>query len=431
MSSHHGPGRGARSPHGVRAARYPYLSGSLADIAATELPKPDGMLQHAASLLLGRVAPLAERALARIRAEVGYYTSAVTVPADASLSAHATLEITIASLAFPERFAESGEHAWELGRKRAEEGAPLLAVLQAYRIGGSELWDGMVEAVRREEPAHEHLMLHVANGFWRFVDRDLRLMLKGHEQFTQGRPAGDARKRLPALKALLRGHSDPLDVSVAAVTLDLPLTGRYAVVRLSGPRTLGPDSGGGCEEADGIELNWCPQTEGQAVVAVLRDRPLAQLVDAVASVTSGQQVRAGLSPVVRGLGELGRARELADLALGTCLENGEVACLEDRMSAGFILSRPDLGDHLMAGVLGPVLELEATDRKLLLETFGVWLDCQGSAGRAGERLYCHRNTVFNRLRRLERLTGKVLDRPRDLVDLVLALEAHRLGGAGK
>ncbi|RZM96173.1 helix-turn-helix domain-containing protein, partial [Streptomyces alfalfae] len=51
------------------------------------------------------------------------------------------------------------------------------------------------------------------------------------------------------------------------------------------------------------------------------------------------------------------------------------------------------------------------------------------AGRAAARLYCHRNTVFNRLRRLEQLTSRSLTRPRDLVEVALALEAHRLSGA--
>ncbi|MEK8145669.1 helix-turn-helix domain-containing protein [Streptomyces sp. M10(2022)] len=47
-------------------------------------------------------------------------------------------------------------------------------------------------------------------------------------------------------------------------------------------------------------------------------------------------------------------------------------------------------------------------------------------GRAAARLFCHRNTVFNRLRRLEQLTSRSLSRPRDLVEMMLALDAYRL-----
>ncbi|WP_329567215.1 helix-turn-helix domain-containing protein [Streptomyces sp. NBC_01361] len=55
--------------------------------------------------------------------------------------------------------------------------------------------------------------------------------------------------------------------------------------------------------------------------------------------------------------------------------------------------------------------------------------CSAPSGQAGELLYCHRNTVLNRLRGLERLTGRLLDHPRDPVDLTLALEACRTGSA--
>ncbi|WP_239103266.1 helix-turn-helix domain-containing protein [Microbispora corallina] len=52
--------------------------------------------------------------------------------------------------------------------------------------------------------------------------------------------------------------------------------------------------------------------------------------------------------------------------------------------------------------------------------------CEGSAVRAAGELYCHRNTVFNPVRRIEQMTGRSLSRPRDLVELSLALDAVRL-----
>ncbi|CAM5475457.1 helix-turn-helix domain-containing protein [Streptomyces hirsutus] len=41
-------------------------------------------------------------------------------------------------------------------------------------------------------------------------------------------------------------------------------------------------------------------------------------------------------------------------------------------------------------------------------------------------MHCHRNTVLNRLRRYEQLTGRSLSRPFDLVEVTLALTARRL-----
>ena len=75
----------------------------------------------------------------------------------------------------------------------------------------------------------------------------------------------------------------------------------------------------------------------------------------------------------------------------------------------------------------PVLGLHAVERDLLLTTLAAWLECDGSARRAAVQLYCHRNTVVNRLRRLEQLAQRSLARPRDLVELTLALDALQLG----
>ncbi|GAA2120823.1 helix-turn-helix domain-containing protein [Kitasatospora saccharophila] len=388
---------------------------------------PTGILKHAAGLLRGEAPAIADRALARIRAEVGHYASSMLSPQDAAACARTAMEIAVESLAVTERFLESGEQAWRTGRKRAAEGTPMLALLQAYRIGASVLWDCLVEAALRDAPEQAQAMLYAANDFWRFAARDTTIMMEAHRQTVAGLAPDDGRKLLPALKALLRGHTDPMDVAALAVAFDIPVTGRYAVARLDGPGALRPAEAPVREEAAGIRLYWCPLQDGQAVVALLGDRPVKDLVGVL---PSGPGVRVGISSAVTGLAEIGRARELAELALGVCRPDGEPVQLDDRMAAAFVLARPDLAAGIAGNVLGPVLGLDPADRASLLDTLEVWIDCQGSSDRAGELLYCHRNTVLNRLRRLERLTGRFLDRPRDLVDLTLALEACRTGAAG-
>ncbi|MEU3610530.1 helix-turn-helix domain-containing protein [Streptomyces sp. NPDC035033] len=386
----------------------------------------DEVLRRAATTLLGRLSTLVDRAMERLRAEVVHYTSPLLAPPDVARATYEALEVAVGALASPERFDESGERAWAVGHRRATQGVPLLAVTQAYRIGASVIWDALVEAVLEDSPEDAPLLVYAAGDFWRWVERDMTLLKEAHRERTLGLPPDDGRKLLPALKALLRGHSDPLDLSGAAVILDLPLTGRYAVVRLSGADATRPEGAPVREEVAGIQLHWCPYPEGQVVVALLRDRTVEQLR---AVVPVGPGARGGVSPVVDGLGQLGRARDLAELALGTCRQDGELVALDERVSAGFVLSRPDLADELVTRTLRKVMELDVADRRLLMDTLEAWLDCQGSAGQAGELLYCHRNTVLNRLRRLERLTGLRLDRPRDLVDLALALDAYRLRAA--
>ncbi|WP_446034334.1 PucR family transcriptional regulator, partial [Streptomyces olivaceus] len=137
-------------------------------------------------------------------------------------------------------------------------------------------------------------------------------------------------------------------------------------------------------------------------------------------------LRIGVGSPVDGLAAVGDARRLADTALEICPEAGGTVRLADQLPAALVVSSPELGRALAERVLGPLLRLEPADREVLLDTLTTWLDCDGSAQRAGERLYCHRNTVLNRLRRCEQLTGRSLSRPADVVEISLSLTTRRV-----
>ncbi|MFD6799659.1 helix-turn-helix domain-containing protein [Streptomyces cyaneofuscatus] len=136
--------------------------------------------------------------------------------------------------------------------------------------------------------------------------------------------------------------------------------------------------------------------------------------------------RAGVGSAVDGLAALGDARRLAETALRACPASGGTVVLDDHLPDALVVSSPALGSALADRVLGPLDRLDPSDRDVILETLTAWLDADGSAQRAGARLYCHRNTVLNRLRRFEQLTGRCLTRPRDAVEVSLALAARRL-----
>lgn len=230
----------------------------------------------------------------------------------------------------------------------------------------------------------------------------------------------DERARV-LLDTLLEGRIGPDLAARAAAGLDLPERGRYAVVVLRADRrepVHAPSA------AAGMRLVWRERTDRRTAVVALGDRSPADLAAMLVERCAGP---GGISPVVDGPAELGRARRLADVALLTC-EPGAVAIvrLEERLPAALVVSQPELAARLVEDVFGPLLALGPDDLALLVRTLDAWLECGGSAGRAAARLYCHRNTVFNRLRRLERLTSRSLSQPRDLVEMMLALDAFRL-----
>lgn len=242
------------------------------------------------------------------------------------------------------------------------------------------------------------------------------------------------------LGRLLAGGATPDLVTRAARGLGLPERGRYAVVVLGSPV---PDAA----VADGPDVDgarwWWGSAEGSPGAAEVREggreggREVAVVLlgpaGAARAVARLRELGAGpggVSPVVGSLAELGAARRLAGTALLTCEPGSrEIVRLDERLPTALLVSRPELSTRLLAEVFGPLLTLVPAERSLLVETLEAWLECGGSVGRTAARLGCHRNTVFNRLRRLERLTGRSLSRPRELVDLVLALEVLRLSSA--
>ncbi|MFF3611080.1 PucR family transcriptional regulator [Streptomyces sp. NPDC002580] len=181
----------------------------------------------------------------------------------------------------------------------------------------------------------------------------------------------------------------------------------------------GPGGGGPCGGegfgGDG-RGGQCPRTHGLDLDAGEIARRL----------TAPPTARVGVSPVVDGLAAVGDARRLADTALRACPRSGGTVVLEEHLPAALVVSAPVLGAALSERVLGPLLRLDLSDRDIMLDTLTAWLACDGSAQRAAGRLYCHRNTVLNRLRRCEQLTGRSLTRPADVVELSLALAAHSL-----
>ncbi|WP_460862052.1 helix-turn-helix domain-containing protein, partial [Nocardiopsis coralliicola] len=71
-------------------------------------------------------------------------------------------------------------------------------------------------------------------------------------------------------------------------------------------------------------------------------------------------------------------------------------------------------------VLHALHALPGHERERLVETFLVYARA-GSVAETAGALYCHRNTVLNRLARLEELTGRRPARPADAAVLLLAL----------
>ncbi|WP_119728033.1 PucR family transcriptional regulator [Thermomonospora amylolytica] len=315
--------------------------------------------------------------------------------------------------------------AEELGRRRAEQGLPLDQLLRSYRLAGCVFWEGLVEVVSEEDPAYVPMLVRHATQTWHTIDQQSTTAAEAYHR-TEYELLRRSEERVAAIvDALLEGRgTDPGLLPSATRALGLPAQGRYAVVVidqrdvLDGQRFVRPVDGGG------LRFIWRMRADTQIAVVSLGNADLSDLVE---TLRPRVHSHAGISPVVDGLADLGKARWLAELALRTCREPGaEIARLDRRLPDALVVSQPELADRLGRGVLGAFSDVNPAFRDVLVSTLTTWLECDGSASRAASRLYCHHNTVLNRLRRIEQLTGRSLNRPRDLVEVVLALSALKL-----
>ncbi|MGW6841687.1 PucR family transcriptional regulator [Streptomyces sp. NPDC054958] len=322
-----------------------------------------------------------------------------------------------------------------VGALRAEQGLPLASLLRTHRRGGRLLWQSLTEAVTAHDRAALPGLLPGASVLWDVVDQMADAMTESYRRTETAHGDRDRERRAALLDVLLDGADGPSATeeaaAAAAAQLGLPERGRFAVVVLAaeGPGTpsappappapsAAPAPAPGSGVASAPRVLWRFRADGEVGLVELGHHPLESVRDLLAPLG----VRAGVGPVVTAPAELPRAHRLAALALRTVPESEgpRTALLDERLPAALVAAQAELAGRLRQVVLGPVLALPAEDRRTLLTTLGTWLACQGSTTDAAQRLYCHRNTVSNRLRRVEQLTGRSLSDPRHVVELALA-----------
>lgn len=424
---------------------------SLADSEAV------AVLHRAARVLIEGLPELTDRLVEALREQEPAYRSAIEADAaEIWQEVHHSLRHNVGSLIQPREFRDAAHRtSRRIGEVRAEQGLPLDAVLHAFRMGGAMVWQDLVDDTARRHPEDIRLLVHVAADVWNFVDEHCGVVADAYRQ-TERRLAWrrENRQRLMAA-ALLDGTAQIAELPDAAAMLELPEHGRYAVLVVStarraphgtaqAPMTLpagtdalwhpGPDAEFAIlplARSEGTAGPAAPLAEpgAEAATAEGGDAPAdgdAELAALAAGLTAPPGARVGISSVVDGLAAVGDARRLAETALRACPAGGGVVLLDEQLPAALVVSSPGLGSALAARVLGPLDRLDPADRDVIIETLTAWLDSDGSAQRAGARLYCHRNTVLNRLRRFEQLTGRCLTRPSDAVEVSLALTARRL-----
>ncbi|WP_245159232.1 helix-turn-helix domain-containing protein [Blastococcus sp. TF02A_35] len=317
---------------------------------------------------------------------------------------------------------QSRAGARAVGRRRAAQGVPLEAVLRAYRLGGQVTWEALLSVSQRSRHGQDVLLLEVAGSVWRTNDADCAAVAEGYRDEQRRLAGADEVARQHVLDGLIEGRGgDPAFVRSASELLAMPLDGRLmAAVALPGPD--------GCPALDapaeallkrGVRSVWGSRGDAQVGFVVLG---AVRADDLVALLTCVARGPVGVSDVVEGAGAAGAAYRLAETAARTLPAGDQrVVSIDERLPEALLSNSPEISSRLVGQSLGGLLDLPEEEQTVLLDTLEAFLAADGSPTRAADALYCHRNTVMHRLRRIESVTGRKLTDPRSRLLWQLAL----------
>lgn len=317
------------------------------------------------------------------------------------------------------------------GRRRAKQGVPLPEVLRAYRICFAALWDALVEHVQRtRQPALTDDLIATAGVIWRFTDEHAVVLTEAYRAATAELMLAEQRRRSAVVEAVLTGRPGPESGPwEAAALLGVPADALLIVVAAE-THGLAKESLVNVEQRlaeKGFVSGWRLTPAQQLGIVSFPEERAEEVLETLRGLAGA---RTGVSPPYASLPETPRALRLARAALAG-LEPGRAGlqAFDHSPLAALVVYEPAEGRRLAENVLGEVLRQPAEDRELLLETLDMYLEQSGSAERAAALLYCHPNTVRNRLRRIQELTGRSLTEPMHVAELAAAAYALRMASA--
>jgi sugar diacid utilization regulator len=181
-------------------------------------------------------------------------------------------------------------------------------------------------------------------------------------------------------------------------------------------------------ERSNMFLFLLPDEEGEGFQ---QKKWLQQWLQALADGEEGLSLLCGLSAPVRQLQGYPRALSQARQALDLCDTLRPTQRISDYQQLGFIkllsaVSDPALLNDFMHDTLGCLIEPGRKAPWLLLETLETLLQENGNVVRAADRLGLHRNTLHQRIQRIEKLTGYPVSHPQFHLNASVALVIWRL-----
>jgi PucR C-terminal helix-turn-helix domain/GGDEF-like domain len=314
-----------------------------------------------------------------------------------------------------------------LGADRAREGVPLSSVMEAYRIGFRLAWEAVVAECETQACDAKALRTLTAKVF-AAQDVFTGAMAVGYRDEQARQMLNDQSARAVLIDSLLQGRLiDQSSLWEAADRLRLPSVGPFVIIAadvlIAGTEAL-PGIESKLRSID-VFSAWRLLPDQQ--IGIVHVKADLQLGNVLALVSRLATSRVGVSAHFDDLREAPQALRFARVMLRGRPQLGTpVAVFDGSILATAAASAPEVMVNLVSATLQGFADLADNEREILFETFRVWLETDGSLRATGELLFCHPNTVRYRLHRIEQRTGRSLSRPRDVAELCVAFEVHRL-----
>jgi len=389
----------------------------------------DLWLQRIARRLLDeQLDDLTTQAVQLVKADEPEYAGSQVSQADLNRSMNRTLALALARIAGDSIPDELRTAASEVGRRRAQQGLPLAALLHSYRLDLRILWEAIIREGRAAGVAGDEGFLESSIVVWEAVEANTAEVVDAYRRARE-----EMSKSLDVLQGraferlVLTGETDVAVVREAARRLELPLEARYLVV-------VGDDvpvdhavvvASAARLSARGLSSYFGWIGDEFVGVVLLAGR---RADDVVAHLGTLSEWKAGAA-VVEALGQVPRGVRLARAVIASLTAPG-VRLLEFDWPAVLVTANEELVCALADQALGPLMALSENDRTAVLETLEAYIAGSGSVAEVASQTLRHRNTVRNRLQTVERVTGLSLARPQDVAAIALAM-AWRRGPIGQ
>jgi hypothetical protein len=302
----------------------------------------------------------------------------------------------------------------ELGVRRALQGMPIDAVIQAFHVGYRELWLALVGALPEEDPRATTQLLTAATTVWGWVHEVTDAIAAAHAATVRRLEARVIGARQRFVELLVGGDLDGTEAGRLGRSLGFDPMDAFWVTVLAGA----------ADDHDAVEVQRRVEqlpgrhavvARGALVIVVTQHADPAPVLAAAREVVPGATSATGAER----LGLRGARASFTDAELTLAVTgDGDAGAFEDVWLWATLTG----SEERLRGLLARGSEVAATHGHLV-EAVTAFADHGFSVSEAARRLPVHANTVGYRLERWAELTGW---NPRTFNGLVRSLAAIRL-----